>query len=509
MRARRVLALLVPTALLAGAAGASPGDVARGKVVYDKNCEQCHGAGGDADGAAAPFMLPRPRVFRDNVSYKFRTTPSGELPTDEDLFAIITRGLPGTAMPGFGSLSAQERWDVVAYIKSLAPDFEDPLYVEAAVPMPELANPRPAPATEESLARGQELYDENKCWQCHGEDGRGDGPSWPDLEDEWGDPILPADLTILEHYRGGAEPFDIYRTMSTGLNGTPMPAYADSISPEDRWHLVNYMLSLAADGAERRDVIVAPRLEAVPESAADPAWDEIPATRFETLANIVEAPRLYWPAVTYVRVRAAYDEDEVALLVEWNDRSESRGTNVETAYQDRDGTIYHGTDHPDQLAIQFPSKTDDPRVRPYFLFGDRKRSVNLWWWRADEDELVEMNGKGWGSIEAQGRSSRQVEGSVAWENGRWTMLVRRPLSTQDEGRDVQFASGAFVPIAFSAWDGDRGEVGQRRALTTWYWLYLEAQVPRARHAKRAGLVGLVTFGLLGALVMHTRRRARA
>ena len=45
------------------------GDVANGAVVYAKRCEQCHGVTGAADGPARDFMLPRPRVFKANMSY--------------------------------------------------------------------------------------------------------------------------------------------------------------------------------------------------------------------------------------------------------------------------------------------------------------------------------------------------------------------------------------------------------------------------------------------------------
>ena len=208
MQSRLIGLLSLSICLGTGATAIAAGDVANGAIVYKHACEQCHGETGAGDGPAAPFMLPRPRIFAENSSYKFRTTPSGELPTDQDLFDIISRGLPGTAMPPFSALAEQERWDLVAYIKGMSEDFVDPDYTSTAIPMPELVNAQAPPVTDELLAHGKELYEVNQCAKCHGDQGRGNGTSWPDLQDDWTDPetgkrtyILPANLTNSESYR--------------------------------------------------------------------------------------------------------------------------------------------------------------------------------------------------------------------------------------------------------------------------------------------------------------------
>jgi len=69
--------------------------------IYIRRCSFCHGLLGDGEGPAAPYMDPRPRDFTLGT-FKFRTTQSGELPTNEDLFRTVSRGLPGTAMQAFG-----------------------------------------------------------------------------------------------------------------------------------------------------------------------------------------------------------------------------------------------------------------------------------------------------------------------------------------------------------------------------------------------------------------------
>jgi cytochrome c oxidase cbb3-type subunit 2 len=85
------------------------------------------------------------------------------------------------------------------------------------------------------------MYTEAGCNQCHGGEGKGNTDQ---LRDESGNPIVPTDLT-LKPFKSGPGPEDLYRTISTGLNGTPMPSYADALAPKERWGLVFYILSIA------------------------------------------------------------------------------------------------------------------------------------------------------------------------------------------------------------------------------------------------------------------------
>ena len=81
------------------------------------------------------------------------------------------------------------------------------------------------------------------CWECHGYEGMGDGPKSGELKDDWGDKILAFDFTTGTLKRGSS-PENVYLTFATGLDGTGMPSYEDSLPEEDRWHLVSYTLKL-------------------------------------------------------------------------------------------------------------------------------------------------------------------------------------------------------------------------------------------------------------------------
>ena len=137
-------------------------------------------------------------------------------------------------------LSEEQRWDLVAHVKSFSSRFEEEGVEEEEIV--EIPEETPA-ATSESIARGKEVFEFNKCWECHGRGGQGDGPSAATLKDSRGRPIKPFDFT-LGRYRCGGTDRDIYRTFFTGLNGTPMPSFADTISAEDRWPLVHYVRTL-------------------------------------------------------------------------------------------------------------------------------------------------------------------------------------------------------------------------------------------------------------------------
>ena len=213
-----------------------------GKALYDAKCAHCHGAEGDAVSIANAYLRPTPRDFASG-QYKFRTTGSGELPITEDIKRSIREGMPYTSMPPWeGILSESEIEALAYYLKTFNGDFDGPYG------NPEVINIPKAPAyNEDSLERGRQVFEANQCADCHGENGRGNGPSALELEDEWGYPIRPADMTKRWTFRASATREDVYRTFTTGLNGTPMPSYQQTIEEADRWALVDYVWSLSRD----------------------------------------------------------------------------------------------------------------------------------------------------------------------------------------------------------------------------------------------------------------------
>lgn len=228
-------------AILAGAVRAdAPAAPPHARVarIYQTRCESCHGIRGDGNGPASHFLTPRPRDFAEG-DFKLRSTESGDIPTDEDLERTIRRGIPGTAMPAFqGQLSDEEVRAVITVLKSYSPRFD------MDGPGMPLSLPPEPPADDRAVARGQAVYARQACARCHGADGRGAGPEAAKVRDAARDPLRPRDLTSRASYKGGATPAEIFRTLSTGMDGTPMVALRGRIADRELWDLAYYLRSL-------------------------------------------------------------------------------------------------------------------------------------------------------------------------------------------------------------------------------------------------------------------------
>jgi cytochrome c oxidase cbb3-type subunit 2 len=220
---------------------------ARGKVLFGMYCYQCHGNDGRGDGPRSPLFEPAPRDFTQ-ATFKFRSTPSGELPTRTDLFRTITGGLRGTGMMAFADLPEEHRWALVEYLRTLSPRFADH-GESAAVAVPEV--PLDLDASWR-VAAGRQAYGQLGCAQCHGPDGRGDGMAAATLRDVKGRRLPPPDFATRpakwSNHAGG-----LYRTLATGLDGTAMPAYATSAEPEALWNVVAFVQHLSRELPARVD----------------------------------------------------------------------------------------------------------------------------------------------------------------------------------------------------------------------------------------------------------------
>ena len=231
----------------------------QGKRIYERVCATCHGRNGDGKGPAADALDPRPRDFTSGL-FKFSTTASGVQPLDSDLIRTVSEGVPGSWMPDWKHhLDRDEIAAAVSYIKLFSDAFDEEMYEEDIF---SLSPERPAefPSSSESAASGRLLYVKNQCAECHGESGRGDGPSAGTHIDSWGQPIMPPNLRY-GVFRGGARPEDLFRTLKTGLGGTPMPAYGEILPDEELWQLVDYVISLRSTKKWRSYVRSAPTWE--------------------------------------------------------------------------------------------------------------------------------------------------------------------------------------------------------------------------------------------------------
>lgn len=239
---RRAGLVCAGVAILAGASAALIGQATPaapdGREIYGTKCATCHGLDGRGNGPAASHLAIRPRDLTTGT-YKLRSTPSGSLPTDDDIFRVVSDGVPGTSMIAWKDVLAEpQRRAVVSYVKSLSPRF-------AAESPTALTLGPDVPATPESVEAGRGLYASLQCGTCHGEAGQAGTAAIQVFEDDWGQPIVPARLTEPWTFKGGSSARELVLRLEAGLDGTPMPALADAVPERDLWHLANYVRSLA------------------------------------------------------------------------------------------------------------------------------------------------------------------------------------------------------------------------------------------------------------------------
>ena len=494
--------------------------LAQGRTLYEKKCAVCHGTDGRGDGSAAYLLYPKPRDFTSGA-FKIRATTT--LPTDDDLFRTITNGIQGTSMPSWASLTDQERWALVAYVKSLSPVFKtQPAGQPVAIPEPIQRTPR-------LLALGKKFYTEAGCFDCHGTSGKGDGPAAATLKDEWGYPIVPYDFTIPGKMKGGSTVMDIYRTLQVGVGGTPMPSYEGALTEEETWALAYYTLSLAQKvGKEEvpkesgtiRTWFVPGNL---PLDPLAPAWAKAPTT--------VVPLRTLWTrtkTVDQLRVRSLHNGKQIAFILEWDD-----------AIVDQE--LLRNEDFRDAAAIQFPVKSKKPRgtgnPEPSFTMGEKGGPVNIWHWKADweadlqryrdvqdrytgmavdryvinrgaspgspttaqvkdptsthdptylagwgagnllsnplrRSSVEDLNAIGFGTLTSQPSEDQNVQGRGIWKEGTWLVVMVREMRSKSD-RDSQFIPGQSLPVAFAVWDGAEGDRDGQKAVSIWQRLQIE------------------------------------
>jgi DMSO reductase family type II enzyme heme b subunit len=488
-------------------------DTTAGKAVYTKWCAGCHGDNGAGDGEAARYMLPHPRDFTGAI-YQIRSTASGELPTDVDLLRAVDMGLPGTAMPGWKTrLSDRERRDVVAYLKTFSTFFADTTIKPQALPFGRAPG---GGSGAEALRVGRQFYDSIGCRKCHGDRGRGDGPSAPTLKDDAGRPIFAADLAENWRFNGGETVEDIYHRLRTGLDGTPMPSFDTTVATaEQLWRLAQYVRSLSpADAPTVRDVIRAPQITGpLPRSPGDSAWSRVDTYWFPLVGQVIKKSRWFAPAVSGVHVQAVHTRDSLALRVVWDDRSQSPDSSWLT-YIGRVFAALAGDDSasappepglwPDQLAVQFPLKIPEGMERPYFLMGNPTTPVYQWRWSSQGGAVAGLARgverfdplAGGGTVGAQ----------AVYDHGEWRVVLARALATADTAHELQVRTGRAIPVSFFAWDGSNGEHGTRMAVSTWYFLALDEPTPASVFI--SPVIAMALTLALGMLVVWRAQRPK-
>lgn len=425
-------------------------------------------------------------------------------------------------MPSWELIAEHDRWALARYVKTLVRTFDEDegkwlnLYDLRGETKPVDVGTAP-PSTPERVARGKLVYRKGECWKCHGETGKGDGPSAAEQKDESGYPILPRDYSE-GVFKGGRRPEDLFRRISFGIG--PMPAHEGTLSAEERWDVVCYVLSLVKPEAQRmaeqkrRSLVARRTAGAIPLDPADPFW----AAREETYLPLMP---LWWrkDRIEGVLVSAVHDGKEIAIRLSWADPV-------------KNGAAIRPQDFRDGAAIQFAKSSD----APFIAMGADNEKVNIWLWKSDREggkegfptvqgtyphmavddypslkdwkpgegfaakdkpltDHTPLSQPGWASgnvvsnpakgspvenlaasgfstLATLGPDAQIVEGRGAWDKGVWRVVFRRTLKGRTP-TDAELTPGRRIPIAFAVWDGNFKDRDGQKAITIWHDLEVE------------------------------------
>jgi mono/diheme cytochrome c family protein len=502
--------------------------LARGRELYGNSCAACHGDKGEGNGPAARYLYPKPRNFGEG---KFRiVSAANAYPSDADLMQVITRGMPGSAMLPFGHLGEEDRLALVAQVRALArASVEARITREAEAKgrevdpdeVAELADkltrvgdpfevpPLPEPGPE-SVARGAELY-RQACAACHGATGKGDGTQ--DQRNWDGTPTRPRDFTR-GIFKGGRDPRQLYARIILGMPGSPMPS-SSQLKPQEAGDIINFVLSLSDAASQER--VEHRRRQLTAKHVPDELPPEIPEGAWQSAGEvpIVVSP-LWWRdyADPELRVAALHDGKSVALRLTWLDAT-------------KNDQAVRPQDFEDMAAVQLYKGSPEP----FLGMGAAGKGLDVWLWRAgwaakpgeaadvetvypnmavdsypferkgdgprphaadqQDKEFLTAHAAGnqladpskplsAGNLEAQGfgtltmrpRASQAVKAGAAWKDGRWTVVLRRPLDV-GAGNGVVLGPGDSLSVAFALWDGEARDRNGQKLVSIWHDLRLE------------------------------------
>ncbi len=497
-----------------------PADGSEVSQIFLANCATCHGQTGQGDGPASYLLFPKPRNFTAGL-YRFKSTFNDAPPTKADLERTIRNGIARTAMPAFnGVLSDAQISSLIDYVLSLNAKGwpEDAAEAVSIPPQPEF--------TAGLVGQGHNVFVTMGCAACHGETGRGDGPSAAGLLDSDNYPLPPADFTT-GVFKAGRTNEDLYRTILVGVPGTPMPSFEAAMnagikvegldpSTDMVWAMVAYLQSLI----EPRDA------EGIPSGATMVPDRQVSSTMltdpydsgWSTIQPVTVSVQPLWQrrhATRSLSVRTAMIDGRVAFCLEWADATVNGPETLDSAT--------------DAVGIMFSLTPEIPMLTMGQRDGESQTLVNIWQWKAsrqmDADAATRedialhdmgdpvdlypfkqgdpvtgplsehdatyitawgagnpqsdpallrrpvlcMNAAGFGTLTIAPPPEQNVDGIGRWRDGAWRVVLVRELPAHHEG-DVDFAAGARFPIAFAVWDGAALDRNGTKLISGWHWL---------------------------------------
>jgi len=229
-----------------------------------------------------------------------------------------------------------------------------------------------------------------------------------------------------------------------------------------------------------------------------PEWKRVRPVTVPMLPQTVTTPTKPDAAIKELKVKAAHNGQYLAILIEWKDPTKN-----DELRSDQFG---------DQVAVEFPI---DAKATPSPMMGNAGGRVNILQWRAafqrdlaqgepdikklypnavidlypdqvlratdarpytgatgmdnpvsraHQSPVLDQMSEGWGSMTV--KPDQHADGRGEWKNGVWRVVITTPLVTESRNAP-HYAPGDKSFAAFAVWDGGNGEVGSRKAWSSW------------------------------------------
>lgn len=377
----------------------------------------------------------------------------------------------------------------------------------------------PLPAnTPESIARGRELYLTRGCAGCHSQDGTGRVSQ--KMVDAEGLPATARDLTK-GIFKGNPDEISIYRRTQTGIPGTPMPG-TQQMTHEQISDLVHFVLSLSDEKTRNETVLNRTTIKAsltrdIPEDPEDPRWKEV------TPARLRMTP-LWWrnDFDPVLEVRAVHDGKSLALSLSWGDPQPDTNAGKVEAFRDaaavqlfqgdvepflgmgapgqavelwlwdadrQKGTIADVEDvNPNTVVDNYPPAEGAAESAEYSRPATKTAAQQEPYLSAPaagnpfaatpgnppgNPPASALEAGGPGSVTFRPPTSQLVKSRGVWNEGRWNVVLIRPLTAKGSAIRVPLKPGARASLAFAIWDGGKRDRDGMKLITIWQDLELE------------------------------------
>ena len=210
----------------------TPESIRAGELVFFEYCSGCHGRRADGRGPESLNLDPKPQNLRNAQFVKHLS--------DERIYTSLSGGVRGTAMPAWElALSAERRWNVIHYIRSLTSDDTIALPNGIARQTVDPGAKNPLPVDERTSAAGRKIF-LSYCASCHGQKADGHGILAPNL--------VPAPRNLVAVTSWGEKPFieyltdaRVYDSVTNGVPGTSMQPWIGVLDDVQRWQAICFL----------------------------------------------------------------------------------------------------------------------------------------------------------------------------------------------------------------------------------------------------------------------------